>query len=155
MIRGLLLCGLWVGTATAHPAHVAYAEVHHRPARGVLEVALYATIHDLEAALSRQAKRDVFLDETAGKKLPAYLADTFVVTGADGKPRPVRWVGHEAKVHDAWLYFEVPLRSTDGAHLRFATLFELSPLQVNTARLGDRTLTFTAGQAVQPLALPR
>ncbi len=148
MIR-LLALALLAGSAAAHPSHVALAEVHHRPARGVLEVAFYASLHDLEAVLPK-------LDDAHAA---AYFANTFVVTGADGKARPLRWVGIEAKVHEAWLYFEVPLAALPGSRLRCTVLFEGSTKQVDTVNLHAggvvRSLLFTPQADEQPLSPPK
>ncbi len=138
-MRLALALTLVAGAACAHPTYVALAEVDHRSERGVLEVAFYAPLHDFQEVLPKLAGAE------------AYFRERFVVTGADGRARPLTWVGQEAKIHDAWFYFEVPLKTLVGAKLRCTVLLERSPKQVTTVRIGKRTLHFRAGAAELPL----
>lgn len=124
-------------TAAAHPTYIALAEVEHRG--GALEVAFYAPTHDFESVLPKLEGAE------------AYFREHFVVTGADGKVRPLKWVGHEEKVHDAWFYFEIPLAKLEGATLRCTVLLARSTKQVTTVRVGKRTLHFSSRAATHPL----
>lgn len=139
MIRAAVLtCVLCVPLcAAAHETHAALAEIEH--VGGHLQVAFYTTLDDIRGAVP----------ELTGDALSAYMARHFVVS-AGGKPRPMKWVGHETKTHDAWLYFEIPLASMEGATLRCTALFERSARQVTTINLRAAqktlaTLVFTPG----------
>ncbi len=140
---GVLALSLWAASASAHETHAALAEVEHKG--GQLQVAFYTTLHDLRAAVPK-------LDDAT---LAAWMTKHFVVT-TGGKPHPLKWVGHEAKTHDAWLYFEIPLASLNGARLRCTALFDQSPKQVTTVNLRldsktTRTLVFTPQKPEQRL----
>ncbi len=131
-----------LGVALAHPTAVTIAEAEHRDGR--LEIAFQVAVHDLRAAAGE-------LDEP---RVAAWLADHFYVE-VDGKRTPHRWVGMEAQLHDAWLYFEIPLPKLEGATLYCRAFFEQAPTQVNTVNLkvggALRTLTFTASGPGLPL----
>ena len=95
----------------AHPFHVSLAEVEFNAESGKLEVALRVYPLDLEKALTLHAARRISIDDEpeVDALIAAYLKDRFRVTGADGKPASIEWVGRELSVKDAWLYFEMPL----------------------------------------------
>ncbi len=162
-----LCCGLLAGllpgtTATAHPSHSSIAEADWNAVTGRLEVALQLNPVDLERALRRVAKRPLDLDKSAGieRHLRDYLAMSFVVRQANGKPAQHVWVGHEINLKNAWLYFEVPLPAgPENTTFAAGYFLELQPDQTNTIhfRVGRRrrSLTFSIDQleAVLP-ALP-
>lgn len=152
-LLGLLCLLVLAGRAPAHPRHTSIAEAQWNAKSGRLEIALQVHPVDLEQALRRISNRPVDLDKSTGvdRLLQAYLARSFVVKQADGKPAKLIWVGYEVDLKDAWLYFEVPLKNgPENATFGAAFFFELLPDQANTInfRVGRlrKSLTFTADQ---------
>ena len=151
----LVLCGVLLpsGLAFAHPRHASIAEAEWNPRTGRLEVALQVNPVDLELALRRMAARPLDLDRSTDieRYVQDYLVRSFVVRHADGTRAKLIWVGFEADVRDAWLYFEVPLTGgLDNVTFAAGLFFELIPDQANTInfRVGKRrtSLTMTAEQ---------
>jgi len=142
-----------IDDVAAHPRHLSIAEADWNAETQRLEIALQVNPVDLEQALRRIANRPIDLDRTAGidRLMEDYLGRTFFAKERDGGNAKLIWVGHEINLKDAWLYFEVPLKSgpvnaTFGAGL----FFELLPDQANTInfKVGKlrKSLTFTADQ---------
>ncbi|MCO6458355.1 MAG: hypothetical protein J5I93_23860 [Pirellulaceae bacterium] len=128
--------------AQAHPFHVSLAEVEYNAARCRLEVALRVHPGDLEQVL-RRGSQPLDLEHSTGidDQILPYLRRTFQVR-ADGGPQcPLRWVGKEVTLKDAWLYFEV-LLPADARQLACSNrlLFDRQADQVNTmqVRAGQR-----------------
>lgn len=153
--RGALLalaCALWLGgAALAHPRHASIADAEWNAETGRLEVALRVNAVDLEQALRRISQRPVDLDTSAGldRLMQDYLARSFVVKDSSGKRAGLIWVGYEADLKEAWLYFEVPLeKGPDNVTFADGVFFELLPDQANTInfRMGKqrKSLTCTA-----------
>lgn len=155
MTRAAIIVGLMLSftaaAAAAHPVHVTMGEAHHRPERGVIEVALQVPAHDLNAALAA-AGTPVRLDDAAsGETIFAWLRPRFGVTNVDGRPAPLEWVGHEAQMRDVWLYFEIAVpKSLSGLCFRDSIFADVSPTQVNTLHLyavdGMQTFVFGTGR---------
>ncbi len=85
------------------------------------------------------------------------LAEHFVLTRRDGTQVPIKWVGLEAKVFVAWLYFEVALEGPLAEYrLRHTLFMEQEAKQVNTVLLKHRarraTLVFTRNRSTRPLS---
>jgi hypothetical protein len=86
------------------------------------------------------------------------VRDHFVVTDKAGNRCPIKWVGLEDKVFQAWLYFEVALKAPLAEHRLSHTLFmDQEPKQVNTVLLAGHgrrgTLVFVPNDSTHPLAL--
>ena len=146
----LLLLG---GIASAHPCHASIAEAEWNAKTGRLEIAMQVNPVDLEQALRRLAERPIDLDKSKGidRLIQKYLARSFFVKEPDGKQAKLIWVGYEADLKDAWLYFEVPLKKgPENVTFGSAFFLELLPDQANTInfRVGKlrKSLTFTADQ---------
>jgi len=138
------------GQVLAHPRHVSIAEAEWNAKTQRLEIALKVNPLDLEQALRRASNRPIDLDKSAGidQLMQDYLARSFVVQEADGTRAKLIWVGHEADLKEAWLYFEVPLKNgPDNVRFGDGVFFELLPDQANTInfRVGSlrKSLTFT------------
>ena len=109
----LLLAVFWSPTSSisAHPFHVSFAEAEWNADTKMLEVALKVNPNDLEDALRRRTKRRIHLETDAAEKvIVQYLRDSFTVRRGKNKDIPLKWVGSEISVKDAWLYFEFPLQ---------------------------------------------
>lgn len=124
--------------ARAHKFYASLAQLDYNEETKSLEVALRIFADDLELALTKRQGHAVYLDKTpnVAKAIRAYLQDRFEVRGRDGKVKELKWVGMEAQVDSAWLYFEIPVaEGLDGAQLRNRILLEQYPEQVNTTIL--------------------
>ena len=81
-----------------------------------------------------------------------YVAETFQLMTAAGDPVKISWVGMDAGVDSAWLYFEARLpASPDGLRLRNRFLFDLFDDQINLVNFktkeGRTALRFERGKA--------
>jgi hypothetical protein len=168
---GYLLClavivahGAWAprvvpAAAAAHKFHTSFTEADYNAAERSLQITLRTFPDDLENVLARRSGKAVRLD---GKKeaealLVAYLQETFELKNAKGETVKLSWVGMDAGVDSAWLYFEARLpEGTAGARLRNQFMFDLYDDQINLVNVkqGDRkhALTFKNGDNFQPLA---
>ena len=143
--------------AHAHKFHTSFAEVNHNAEAGTLEVTLRTFPDDLEAAVRRRASSPAPAATGDRKKefeerVAAYVADTFQLKTATGEPIKISWVGMDAGVDSAWLYFEARLPAdAAGLQLRSRFLFDLFDDQINLVNLksnGKRTaLRFERGKA--------
>lgn len=144
--------------ARAHTFHASLAEVEHNAAEKRVEIAIRLFADDLEAALSRETGRRVRLDATPSvdAAILSYLAKHFVVTGADGAPLRLEWVGKELTVGTVWVYVQAAAPSgIVGARMRYDVFFELFDDQLNSVNLKDGsriwTLHFTPGETEKPI----
>jgi uncharacterized protein DUF6702 len=144
--------------ALAHKFHTSFAEVSHNTEAGTLEVTLRTFPDDLEAAVRRRASLAPARPPAKDRKkefeerVAAYVAETFQLKTANGDPVKISWVGMDAGVDSAWLYFEARLPAgIDGLQLRSRFLFDLFDDQINLVNLksnGQRTaLRFERGKA--------
>ena len=151
--------------ARAHKFHTSFTEASYNAEAGTLEVTLRTFPDDLEAAVRRRAPsaNSPAKDQAAPpaardqkkefeERVAAYVADTFQLTTAAGEPIKISWVGMDAGVDSAWLYFEARLPAgVDGVQLRSRFLFDLFDDQINLVNLksgGKRTaLRFERGKA--------
>ena len=114
-------CGLLAAASLhAHSLHQSTAEAEYNPKTKKLEVSLTVFISDLELALVRQCEREMLIDKTPttefDTQIQAYLAKTFVVTDAAGKPAKIEWMGRELDADsvksnepEVTLFFEIAL----------------------------------------------
>lgn len=120
MIKEAFISLCVVACAHAHSLHQSTAEAEYNPATKKLEVSLTVFISDLELALVRQCEREMRLDKTPAAEfdaqIQAYLAKTFVVTDAAGKPAKIEWMGREwdadsvkSNEPEVTLFFEIAL----------------------------------------------
>ena len=145
---------------TAHKFHTSFTEADYNAAEQSLQITLRTFPDDLETILAkRNGKRSVRLDrkEEVAPLLTAYLQETFQLKNAQGETLTLSWVGLDAGVDSAWLYFEAKLPGTcAGATLRNEFLFDLYDDQINLVSIkqGDKkqSLTFKQGDASRPLA---
>lgn len=153
--------------ALAHKFHTSFTEASYDAEAGTLEVTLRTFPDDLESALRRRApsahasaKDQASPAPPAAKdqkkefeeRVAAYVAETFRVRTAGGDPVKISWVGMDAGVDSAWLYFEARLPANPGAvRVRNRFLFDLFDDQINLVNLksgGERiALRFERGAA--------
>jgi hypothetical protein len=145
--------------AAAHKFHTSFTEADYNAAEGSLQITLRTFPDDLENVLRRRGGKSVRLDakKEAETLLVAYLQETFQLKNAKGETVKLSWVGMDAGVDSAWLYFEARLpEGTAGAQLRNQFMFDLYDDQINLVNVkqGDRkhALTFKNGDNFQSLA---
>ncbi|QDU68106.1 DUF6702 family protein [Engelhardtia mirabilis] len=117
-----------------HPWHETQAELDLRPERGLFEVAVRIDALELEQALSRRAGRRLSLDRTdeVAPQLEAWTRESFLARSAGGSWATLNWVGFEAEVRDAWIFFELILPPGPGPlSLSNQMLFERNAFQSN------------------------
>jgi hypothetical protein len=142
--------------AAAHKFHTSFTEANHNAEAGTLEVTLRTFPDDLESAVRRRAPATPTAAKDRKKefeeRVAAYVSETFRVRTAGGDPVKISWVGMDAGVDSAWLYFEARLPANpDALRLRNRFLFDLFDDQINLVNLkagGRRTaLRFERGKA--------
>jgi len=148
-----------IPTAAAHKFHTSFTEAEYNARERSLEITLRTFPDDLENILSRRKGKSVRLDQKKETEalLAAYLQETFQLKTARGETVKLSWVGMDAGVDSAWLYFEA--RMPDGfagATLRNQFLFDLYDDQINLVNVKHdeqkRALTFKNGDNFQTLA---
>jgi hypothetical protein len=144
--------------ARAHKFHTSFTEANYNAEAGTLEVTLRTFPDDLEEALRRR-KPIAAREPPAGKdrqkefeeRVAAYVAETFLIRTGRGDPVKISWVGMDAGVDSAWLYFEarVPAGASD-LRLSNRLLFDLFDDQINLVNLktagGRAALRFERGK---------
>jgi hypothetical protein len=160
----LLICAMTllrtVPAATAHKFHTSFAEADYNAKEASLQITLRTFPDDLETILTkRNGKKSVRLDrkQEAEPLLVAYLQETFQLKNARGEIVKLSWVGMDAGVDSAWLYFEAEMpEGCAGASLRNEFLFDLYDDQINLVNFkhADKkhAFTFKNGDKFQPLA---
>lgn len=146
--------------AAAHKFHTSFAEAEYNAKESSLQITLRTFPDDLELALNkRNGKKNVRLDRKQETEplLIAYLQETFQLKNAKGETVKLSWVGMDAGVDSAWLYFEAPMpEGFEGAQLRNGFLFDLYDDQINLVNVKQderkHALTFKNGDTFQPLA---
>lgn len=168
-LAACLVLAAAAATAQAHPFHASYAEADYRPASGRLELAVRLFTDDAEAALSRQAGRQLKVAGTPAAEfdtaLLAHLRAALKVTTTEGAACPLAWVGREVTDggQHLWVYLECPLPGGPaGARITQRVLRDTFPDQINSVRIRDHgrtpprqvTLLFT-GDAEQVVRFER
>lgn len=145
--------------AAAHKFHTSFTEADYNAQERSLQITLRTFPDDLENILSRRSRKAVRLDrkKEAEPLLVAYLQETFQLKNAKGEIVKLSWVGMDAGVDSAWLYFEAHLPGDPaGAQLRNQFMFDLYDDQINLVNIKQggrkRALTFKNGDGFQPLA---
>jgi hypothetical protein len=159
LVFGLSLSRV-VPNVAAHKFHTSFAEAEYNEKEASLQITLRTFPDDLEMILNkRNGKKNVRLDrkQDAEPLLIAYLQETFQLKNAKGETLKLSWVGMDAGVDSAWLYFEARMpEGFAGAQLRNQFLFDLYDDQVNLVNVKQderkRALTFKNGDNFQPLA---
>lgn len=146
-------------SAAAHKFHTSFAEADYNARERSLEITLRTFPDDLETILGKRSGKSVRLDrkKEAEPLLVAYLQETFQLKNARGEAVKLSWVGMDAGVDSAWLYFEASMpEGFAGAQLRNQFMFDLYDDQINLVNVkqDDRkqSLTFKNGDNFQPLA---
>jgi hypothetical protein len=147
-----------VPVATAHKFHTSFTEADYNAPERSLQITLRTFPDDLENILSRRRGKAVRLDQKkeAEPLLVAYLQETFQLKNAKGEIVKLSWVGMDAGVDSAWLYFEAHLpEGCAGVQLRNQFMFDLYDDQINLVNVKQdnkkNALTFKNGDKFQPL----
>jgi P pilus assembly chaperone PapD len=149
-----------VPAAAAHKFHTSFTEADYDASQRSLQITLRTFPDDLENILSRRnGGKAVRLDRKreAEPLLVAYLQETFQLKNAKGETVKLTWVGMDAGVDSAWLYFEAHLpEGPAGVRLRNQFMFDLYDDQINLVNVKQdgkkHALTFKNGDNFQPLA---
>ncbi|HLL16656.1 MAG TPA: DUF6702 family protein [Pyrinomonadaceae bacterium] len=148
-----------VAAAAAHKFHTSFTEADYDAPRQSLQITLRTFPDDLENVLSRRNRKAVRLDRKKETEplLVAYLQETFQLKNAKGEIVKLAWVGMDAGVDSAWLYFEAHLpEGCAGVQLRNQFMFDLFDDQINLVNVKQdgkkHALTFKNGDNFQPLA---
>ena len=146
--------------ASAHKFHTSFAEADYDAETKSLEITLRTFPDDLENALRKRGGKRVSPDDKKafGAQVFAYLQETFRVKTARGEAAKLSWVGMDAGVDSAWLYFEAPLpEGVEGAGLSQQFLCDLYDDQINLVNVksGGRKveLRFERGGEFKPISL--
>ena len=138
----------------AHKFHTSFTEAEYNDAERSLQITLRTFPDDLENILSRRAGKAVRLDQKKAVEplLTAYLQETFQLKNARGETVKLSWVGMDAGVDSAWLYFEARLPAgSESFGLSNRLLFDLFDDQINLVNIkanGNRiALRFERGKA--------
>ena len=162
MIAALILAASGsLAAGTLHPQHVTLAEAEWNPDSDSLEIALRLTAAQLEEVVERHAGRSVDLDAKSSEKaVAAWLASAFAFVPPDPDPTDdetpapatLKYVGKEAGITVAWVYFEVPLpNGWEGVRVADAVRLAIEPEQHNTLILSvTRPPVADAGPDARP-----
>ncbi|HEX8456522.1 MAG TPA: DUF6702 family protein [Pyrinomonadaceae bacterium] len=124
----------FVPAGAAHKFHTSFTEAEYNAGERSLQITLRTFPDDLENVLSRRAGKAVRLDQKRETEplLVAYLQETFQLKNAKGETLKLSWVGMDAGVDSAWLYFEARMpEGTAGTTLRNQFMFDLYDDQIN------------------------
>jgi len=148
--------------AAAHKFHTSFTEADCNAAERSLQITLRTFPDDLENILGRRSGKAVSLDrkKEAEPLLIAYLQETFQLKNAKGETVKLSWVGMDAGVDSAWLYFEAQLpEGCVGATLRNQFMFDLFDDQINLVNVKQdgrkHSLTFKNGDNFFLRLVPR
>lgn len=120
--------------ASAHKFHTSFAEADYDAETKSLEIMLRTFPDDLENAVRRRGGKRVSPDDKKafGAQVFTYLQEKFRVKTAKGEAAKLTWVGMDAGVDSAWLYFEAALpEGVEGAQLSQQFLCDLYDDQIN------------------------
>lgn len=121
-------------SVSAHKFHTSFAEADYNAETKSLEITLRTFPDDLESAIRKRGGKRVSPDDKKafGAQVFAYLQETFRVRTARGQAAKLSWVGMDAGVDSAWLYFEAALpEGVEGAQLSQQFLCDLYDDQIN------------------------
>jgi hypothetical protein len=119
---------------SAHKFHTSFAEADYNAETKSLEITLRTFPDDLENAIRKRGGKRVSPDDKKafGAQVFAYLQEAFQVKTAKGEAAKLSWVGMDAGVDSAWLYFEAALpEGVEGAQLSQQFLCDLYDDQIN------------------------
>jgi hypothetical protein len=119
---------------SAHKFHTSFAEADYDAETRSLQITLRTFPDDLESAVRRRGGKRVSPDDKRafGAQVFAYLQETFRLKTAKGEAAQLSWVGMDAGVDSAWLYFEAPMpEGVEGAQLSQQFLCDLYDDQIN------------------------
>lgn len=146
--------------ASAHKFHTSFAEADYNAETKSLEITLRTFPDDLETVVRKRGGKPVALDDKKafGERALSYLRETFQLKTAKGERAALSWVGMDAGVDSAWLYFEAQLpEGIEGAQLNQQFLCDLYDDQLNLVNIkaGERKteLRFERGGEFQTINL--
>jgi hypothetical protein len=120
--------------ASAHKFHTSFAEADYDAETRSLQISLRTFPDDLESAIRRRGGGRASPDDKKafGAQVFAYLQETFRLQTPKGEAARLTWVGMDAGVDSAWLYFEAALpEGVEGARLSQQFLCDLYDDQIN------------------------
>ncbi len=141
----------------AHDFHASFAVVERSADASIFEITIRVFADDLESALTARAGRPIRIDVTPDidRLILEYFAASFELKAADGRTKPLGWVGKEARVDSVWVYVETPAEALTGLRLRNRVLHESFADQTNLVQVkderGQRMLNFRRGDDFKPL----
>lgn len=146
--------------ASAHKFHTSFVEADYNAGTRSLEITLRTFPDDLAAVVRRRAGKAVSPDDKKayGEQVFAYVREVFRLRTAKGEGVGLSWVGMDAGVDSAWLYFEAKLpEGVEGARLSQGFMCDLYDDQINlvNVRAGGRKveLKFGRGGEFQTISL--
>lgn len=159
MLHRLLIAGLTLALLSMHHVLTTSVEAELDKDSGKLEVAVYFTPRDLEAALTAAEGRAIRLDKEANIEalIESYMDAHFDLLLADGSEATFTWVGQESELRDMWVYFELDAKgSLKGCSLKNTLLEGLGDEYISTVKMaksggGNKSLRFDQQQATLEL----
>jgi uncharacterized protein DUF6702 len=95
---------------SAHTFHQSRTEISHNTKAGTLEIILQIHIDDIEAHLAEKLGRQIDLGAMPNTRsvVEPYVRQVFALTGPNGKPVTLNWIGAEVSRHFIDIYLEAP-----------------------------------------------
>lgn len=131
--------------ADDHAVYLSVSEIHYKPEKQSIEIAIKVFSDDFSEALSRKHKRDIEIGtdrepSDATKLIRDYVGEHFLLR-ADNKTLTYDYVGREVERVDffaMWIYFEVRAVSPmEKLYIENSILFDYFPSQNNIITLRD------------------
>jgi hypothetical protein len=159
MLLRLLFAGLSLALFSMHHVLTTSVEIELDKDSGKLEVAVYFTPRDLEAALTAKEGRGIRLDKEAeiDSLIESYVDSHFDLLLADGTEATFTWVGQESELRDMWIYFELDAKgSLKDCSIKNTLLEGLGGEYISTVKMakasgGSKSLRFDQQQTTLKL----
>ena len=119
-----------------HPFHVSVSEIFHNQENASLEITMKIFTDDLENALRRYGKYDIYLDDNfddpaISQLLRDYLSNNFGLI-VNEREVEANFLGAEGEIDAVWCYLEVEgVKKIKTIQISNSVLLELFPDQVN------------------------
>jgi hypothetical protein len=132
-------------TIAEHPVYLSVTEIHYKPEKQSIEIAIKVFSDDFSEALSRLHKRDIEIGtdrepSDATKLIRDYIGAHFSIR-ADDKILTCNYIGREVERIDffaMWIYFEVRgVSSINKLYVENSILFDYFSTQNNIITLRD------------------
>lgn len=122
--------------ASYHPFYISVSEINHNAAEQTLEISSKLFAEDLEEILKKNYKTVLDLDAARDKAkaeelIRDYFAKHFVLL-ADGKARPLQFIGFEKDKESAYCYFQVEkVPAVHRIDIQNSLLYDFNETQIN------------------------